>query len=167
MLFWVYKLLQGTFRYFRVLQGTLSIFGYFWVFLGIFGYFWVHLGILGIVLYRYCFDIVSILYQHCINTYRAALGQELFCSSFPDARDCCPLGLLLFHIFCIFLFFTIMKHFVNRKIFKLLNVLGDKSACQQQIECISGFEKAASLPMWRNLTKNWPKTSKRIAAIIH
>ena len=74
------------------------IFGYFWVFLGIFGYFWVLLGIFGYFWVLYCIDIVPILisYRYCIDilTYRTALGEEIFCLSYPDARDCCPLGLV-------------------------------------------------------------------------
>ena len=75
------------------------IFGYFWVFLGIFGYFWVLLGIFGYFWVLYCIDIVPILisYRYCIDilTYRTALEEEIFCLSYPDARDCCPLGLVL------------------------------------------------------------------------
>ena len=74
------------------------IFGYFWVFLGIFGYFWVLLGIFGYFWVLYCIDIVPILisYRYCIDilTYRTALEEEIFCLSYPDARDCCPLGLV-------------------------------------------------------------------------
>ena len=118
---WVF---QGTLGYFRVLQSTsgylsysrylgyfrvlsdifryfwliLMIFGYFWVFLGIFGYFWVLLGIFGYFWVLYCIDIVPILisYRYCIDilTYRTALEEEIFCLSYPDARDCCPLGLV-------------------------------------------------------------------------
>ena len=82
MFFQALKVPWGTYRYFQVLLGILSIFGNFWVFLGI-------------VLYQYCIDIVSILNRHCINTYRVALGGRNSCLSFPDARDCCPLGLVL------------------------------------------------------------------------
>ena len=92
------------FRYFQIFLGTyifFSIFGYFWVFLGIFGYFWVLLGIFGYFWVLYCIDIVPILIlsRYCIDilSYHTALGEEIFCLSYPDARDCCPLGLVYFY----------------------------------------------------------------------
>ena len=83
-----------TSGYFRVLK-----LGYFRVFSGIFGYLWVLLGIFGNFGYDRI-DVVSILYRNCINTFCAAFwGEELFCLSFPEARDCCPLGLASFKAF--------------------------------------------------------------------